>query len=476
MSLIRRLRYQKWAEQVALTPEGFVYLIVLCFITVGSVLRNVNLLILMAGMMYAPLLINWRLAVRRLRSFQAHRILPQRIHANRLVNIQWECEYQRRGIAAFNVLVEDQLCRAEDTEQDLNRKSSGAGIEGLWGWQARLRQWWRQRNGAQQPSQVRIRFPKLVAGHAETQSFRAFLGKRGKYLAGPAAVSTSFPFGLIQSRSTLDDGETFFVGPELGQLEPTWEQRMQSTAVGSDSIKRTRTLQDDEFFGLRPWRSGDSRKHIHWRTTAKQGFPIIKQHDQQNNRDFALILDLQAHPDDEAARQRCEAVLSFAASVLLQLGTQVQGQVCVAVWGRDQEFCRSRSPQGVIGEVMPMLAVAQADESPPIIDAIIRAQEAVSSGTPLYVISSRPRPASLELMLPSTVEEEGEPEGRSPEHQRRRLRMMARRLKLALPLVRWVDTDSTAFRSIFTLPSMEHGSPQMPVGLDKVSRKWLTDV
>lgn len=479
MNLIRRLRYQKWAEQVALTPEGVVYLIVLCFITIGSVLRNVNLLILMAGMMYAPLLINWRLAVRRLAAFEAQRQLPQRLHANRLVNVQWECEYRRRGIAAFNVLIEDRIVRAQDADQDLRRVASRPGIEGAWGWAGWVRgRWsrWRRGVAGAEPCQARVRFPRLVYGQAETQSYRAFFAQRGKYLAGPAMVSTTFPFGLIQSRSAIDVREPFFVGPELGHLEPTWERRVQSVAVGSDSIRRTRSLQDDEFFGLRPWRSGDSRKHIHWRTTAKQGYPIIKQHDQQNNRDFALILDLQADPRDPAAERRCEWVLSFAATVLLQLGTQVQGQVCVAVWGRQPQISRSRSPQGVIGEVMPMLAVARPDPAPAIIDAIIGAQESVSAGTPLYVISSRARPASLELMLPTGLEDEVAPLERTEEQQRRQQRMLARRLRQALPLVRWVDTQSADFRSIFMLPSMQSEDLKMPAALETASRRWLADV
>ena len=70
MSLIRYMLKWKHTERVTLTPEGFAYLTIAGFITIGSMIRNINLLILMTGIMFAPLLINWRLAVHRLRTLR----------------------------------------------------------------------------------------------------------------------------------------------------------------------------------------------------------------------------------------------------------------------------------------------------------------------------------------------------------------------------------------------------------------------
>ena len=92
MSLFRYIRRRKYLERVTLTAEGFAYLTVASFLTIGSVLRNVNLLILMTGIMLAPLFINWRLAVHRVRSLRGRRKLPSRIHANQMVSVQWTCE------------------------------------------------------------------------------------------------------------------------------------------------------------------------------------------------------------------------------------------------------------------------------------------------------------------------------------------------------------------------------------------------
>ena len=65
------LRRRAW-----LTREGWYYLAVLAFIIGGAVLRSVNLLVILAGMMIAPLLFNWRLVMASLMGLSIRRKLP----------------------------------------------------------------------------------------------------------------------------------------------------------------------------------------------------------------------------------------------------------------------------------------------------------------------------------------------------------------------------------------------------------------
>ena len=121
MSLYRYIKRRKYLERVTLTAEGFAYLTVASFITIGSVLRNVNLLILMTGIMFGPLFINWRLAVHRVRSLSGRRQLPSRIHANQMVSVQWTCENSHSAVPAMNVIVKDRVRRAPEESQTLDR-------------------------------------------------------------------------------------------------------------------------------------------------------------------------------------------------------------------------------------------------------------------------------------------------------------------------------------------------------------------
>jgi len=115
-------------RELKLTPEGWGYLTILAFISVGAVLRNVNLLIFMAGMMYAPVLLNWRIGVGRLQALSATRFIPTRIHANDSTMIQWTCSNRHKGLPAWNVIVNDSVkparpgtsvSKSQDTATDI---------------------------------------------------------------------------------------------------------------------------------------------------------------------------------------------------------------------------------------------------------------------------------------------------------------------------------------------------------------------
>jgi uncharacterized protein (DUF58 family) len=241
-----------------LTPEGWVFLVVLAFITVGAVLRNVNLLVVLAGMMYAPLLLNWRMGIRWLKSFKASRRIPKRLHANDLASVQWTCENQRAGMAAWNLVINDCITRLADEQQSIQPVGSdqSPGSDRWWTrWFGEIFQRLNRPNSGQNRSEVKLGFVRVDAGRSAVQSYRVFFAQRGKYTIGPAALSTTFPFGLIVSRIHFPQTKPIFVGPQIGELHPTWERRVQSIASGSDTIKRRRALEEDQFYALRPWRS-----------------------------------------------------------------------------------------------------------------------------------------------------------------------------------------------------------------------------
>ena len=75
-------------SKISITPEGWIFLVILVFVTVGAILRNVNLLVIMSGMMFAPLMMGWRIGSHMVRHAEARRLVPQRIHVGKLVNFQ----------------------------------------------------------------------------------------------------------------------------------------------------------------------------------------------------------------------------------------------------------------------------------------------------------------------------------------------------------------------------------------------------
>lgn len=457
-------------RELRLTPEGWVYLIVLMFVSVGAVLRNVNLLIFMAGMMYAPILLNWRLGVNRLRSLTASRFVPMRIHANDSTMIQWTCQNRHRSFPAWNVAVHDSIRHVENDEDPESNPEDSTGVsrsEESWfsRWFGEVMLRFSHKSGHGDRFNAKLGFVRINSGKSEVESYRVFFSRRGEYLVGPANVSTTFPFGLIVLRLRVPKQETLFVAPEIGRLQPTWEKRIESIATGTDAIKRRRSTQEDEFHALRPWRSGDSKKNIHWRTTARMGQPIVREHDQPNNRDFALVNDLYCPQGDQRSAELCERALSFTATAILKMGNSVEGQIAVGICGRETELCHRRSRHSIVPHLMAELAQAQASEQPDIVEAIFGVSQCVSRQTPIYVISSRNRPQILEPDF------DVQQLSQSADQNTTSAKRLGRRLEQIVPLIRWIAVDSEEFEAMFRLEQ----DPVKREMLENLSTQWAAN-
>ncbi len=473
-------RRQKALRQIYLTPEGWVFIVILGFIATGAVLRNVNLLILMAGLMFAPLIINWRIGVLRLKSLSAKRTLPHRIYAKQFFNVQWICNNQA-NFSAWNIQVLDEINRVEnqrdpatDEMKPLHHDSSQSGQRTISFFQ-RFRNLRRRRIDG--PSNARINFVQIGGHESEVASYRVYFARRGKYALGPAALMTSFPFGLVASRIRMPQTKIFYVAPQLGTLSLTWERRVQSAVVGSDALKRKRGLDDDEFYALRPWRSGDSKKHIHWRTSAKFGQPIVRQHDQPDNRDFAMLLDLHFEGKDQAYPHErfcltCETALSFAATLILHLGTAVHGRIAVGVCGETNQICRSRNHREIVDQAMQRFALAEPTNDPNIIDTLLDLSRAVSDSTPLYVISSRDAPSYLSNPGQSEVADDSAELGSSTDESSEQEQRRFNRLKNIGPNVRWIRVGSEEFQKLYT--PHEFGKKGDPDKIEQLTEKWMS--
>jgi uncharacterized protein (DUF58 family) len=406
--------------QVRLTPEGWVFVVILCFVTVSAILRNVNLLVVLAGMMIAALLLSWRCQVYILKRLSVRRVIPQHVHAGELINIQWECHNGSRRLAAWHVNIEDYLHRAapalRDKEPDKRQQKK---------LQRRTR------------SRATVSFAEVLPGRSMFASYKTMFANRGSFLVGDARVSTRFPFGLMEATRKQVGVKPIIVAPRLGTLSPQWDQRLRAIAVGNESVKRRRGIQEDEFYALRRWRPGDHFRHIHWRTTAKYGRPMIKQFDQPSNRDLAIVVDLYTpnpasslgpeFSDSDRWALCCETALSFTATVLSKLGNQVQGQIAIGICGERTDVLIDRYHGEFVSEVMRALAIGQAGSETELGKTIVKLGDSVSAGTPLYVISPRGLPTAFDQWRISELE-----------------------LAHVRPLLRWLQVGSADFDALFS--------------------------
>lgn len=77
--------------------------------------------------------------------------------------------------------------------------------------------------------------------------------------------------------------------------------------------------QSDEFVSLRDYRRGDPYKHIHWRSWAKTGTPIVKEYEDEFFVRHALVLDtFSADPHSDVFEEAVSVAASFACTVQTQ--------------------------------------------------------------------------------------------------------------------------------------------------------------
>ena len=412
-----------------MTPEGWVFLTILCFIGIGAVLRNVNLLILATGILVVPLIFNWRVCVANLRSISAKRVVPQRVHALTPINVTWTCENVGGRLTARNLVLRDRLF---DTKANRSTSSSNSTLGQKLLEKADLL----FQSSIDDDDFAHICFKTVSTVDPDVVTYQCFFPGRGKYQLGPAELKTSFPFGLVACRIPIEDRETVYVAPPLGLLHPTWERRINSMETGGQSRMRRRGLEHDEFYAIRKWRSGDNQKDIHWRSTARRGVPMVKQYDEPNDRDFAMLLDLSAW--DAASQVQCETILSFAATALEQTGSDVQGQFALAVCGNETQHVSGRQNPVTRSAAMRCLATVQVGgdakhgSDAELNLALIELASQVSDGTPLYCFSTRKIPA---------IFDSGQPDKPSPD------------LQSIQHLIRWVHVDSPEFNELFSAKS-----------------------
>ncbi len=344
-----------------LCPEGWYYLFVVTFIMGGAVLGQVNLLVVLGGLMAGPLLFNWRLVQLMLRDLVVRRRVPPRVSAGDVLTVVVSGLNRRRRLMSWLVMVEDALQRDGDAMRGRHR--------------------------------VRLVLPRVPArGHCAA-SYRVRLARRGRYRFGPLQVSTRFPFGLVRSRMTVDDCPVLLVVPRLGHLTQRWLQMMDSRTQGSYSEGRRQGTLEGDFYGLREWRPGDSQRWIHWRTSAKLGSLAVRQFEQQRNRDVTLVLDLW-RPDvpDEPELLHAETAISFLATAVTRFCQRGGGRMVISVAGRDTRYWSGFASGRLAHDLLDHLAEAEPGDGLQIYQVLDHVRELSHASARTVVISTRGAP------------------------------------------------------------------------------------
>ncbi len=352
-----RVRQQGYVR-FRLTREGLHFVGILAFIFIGAVIREISLLILLAGAMIGLLLMQWRFNTSTLLGLKVQRQLPKRTHVGGQSDVALSIANPKSWLGAWLVQVED---RIEKILPD-HRRSSENGIALV--------------DAVRPRSRVKC-------------SYRLALHERGEYAVGPTQLSTRFPLGLGLGWRVVDEQSRLIVHPRKGKLTPAARKLFHTNQQGQTRSASRAGSEEGEFFGLRPWATGDSKRWIHWRTSARLGQLSVRQFEQQKQRQIAVLLDL-CVTEQEANAKHVEMAISFVATLVTTAVHNARNRVAVSVAGEEVTSVTNILSTVLADSFLDKLSVAQPVREPDLATALRGLSIPIQSNASLLVVSTRP--------------------------------------------------------------------------------------
>ena len=282
--LRRRLRPPR---RLSFTREGRIIVILAVAVGFAAINTGNNLLYLLLGWLLSFIIASGILSEQTLRKLEVDRRPPPRLYANEPFLMEVVIRNGKPKRASFSIEVEDLL------------------------------------GGT--PLDKRCYFLKIPEGKSQRTSYRHTFVRRGRYVLSGYRIATKFPFALFRKSRDVDAPVEVIVYPARVTV-PRPPPRAQTR--GDTSANRLGRR--GEFFGLRERRTGDDRRDVHWKSSARTGRLLVREYEDEHARhvsigvDNALPQDVRDAVTDGAVAPPAEAQISAverAISVAASLAT-----------------------------------------------------------------------------------------------------------------------------------------------------------
>ena len=257
------------------TLPGWLFLAVTAIVALATVKSQSAILFLILGAMVGALAISALIARRTVKSVFLEREMPHQAWQNQTVHVGYYLRNSRK-----------RSCLAVSLEE-----LPMADVERTCGFCAHLPPAGTFRSGA--------RFVVRRRGRAELTGVR---------------VRSSFPFGLLAAWRIIRRKASLVIWPARGKLK---RQMLHQGAVEVSTSPPTQvTGGQDEFFGLREYRSDDNPRWIHWRRSANRPVPVVREMCRPKPEILWVLLDTRLEDASPQARWRRERRIRFAGTLI----------------------------------------------------------------------------------------------------------------------------------------------------------------
>jgi uncharacterized protein (DUF58 family) len=163
---------------------------------------------------------------------------------------------------------------------------------------------------------LNVFIPSLASGSPVRLVYEVIADRRGLHSFPPLHMETPAPFGLFRRRRQLAVPTRLLIYPQVRPLRRLALFDRQPSAA----LAHPRTGFGSEVIGVRPYRSGDSPRHVHWRSTARTGQLISKEFSDDTLPGLTLAIDLCRPEGQTAAPASKHTPFEWSVKVAASLG------------------------------------------------------------------------------------------------------------------------------------------------------------
>jgi uncharacterized protein (DUF58 family) len=214
------------------------------------------------------------------------------------------------------------------------------------------------------------RVGQLYPGESEVVCGSGRALARGVYTLPALRADTSFPCGFWRWGRTERGARTLHVYPRYARLErldiPLGSRHRQDLSAARELAREAL-----EFHGCREYREGDVLRHVHPRSSARVGAPVVKEFQAEGRSRTAVLVDTRRRGGLSARLRRLrgadpfEAALALTAAIVEQLST-TDRVLDLLVAGPEVYRFVSAGRVGYFEEVLDILAAVEPCREDPV--------------------------------------------------------------------------------------------------------------
>lgn len=350
-------------SRMLLPREGMVYLGIMLVIAVGALTGGNpdtgNMLLLLFGMMAGPFVLNGWVVVAMLARVKIVRDHPMTAQAGSFFSVEITLQNEKRFLSSRLVEVRDVIIGNRIREE---------------------------------PS---VTFVRVGPKEERVGHYELCIAKRGLYQFGPIRISSRFPLGIGERGYTIPGLSELLVHPAIGKLLPGWKRRERELAESATRANARQGIFDDEFHSIREYRPGDSSRAIHWRSSARHGQVMVKEHQERREADVIVLLDFYETAEFTVYLQ--EKTVSLAATLCVeQTRHAASGTYRIVIAGKELQSLEvvgaSRFREAALRALSVCMVSPRAQLAPMMISM---SQASISSNSRFVLLTPRPEAARL---------------------------------------------------------------------------------